>query len=73
MYWWAREYPVKDVAEEAEAAEKTAIPVYQYCPDVCSWRLLNHDSQLMLGGPGVFVQIDESLFRHQSAVTCTRL
>ena len=44
MYWWAREYPVKGAAEEAEVDEKTAIQVYQYCRDVCSWRILNHDS-----------------------------
>ena len=64
MYWWAREYPVKDAAEEAEVDEKTAIQAYQYCQ---SWRLLNHDSPLMLGGPGlgVVVQIDESLFHHK--------
>ena len=62
MYWWARQYPVSD---EAEVDEKTAIQIYQYCRDICSWRLLNHDSPLMLGGPGVVVQIDESLFRHK--------
>ena len=65
MYWWAREYPVKDAAEEAEVDEKTAIQIYQYCRDLCSWRLLNHDSPMMLGGQGVVVQIDESLFRHK--------
>ena len=65
VYWWAREYPVKDAAEEAEVDEKTAIQIYQYCRDLCSWRLLNHDSPMMLGGQGVVVQIDESLFRHK--------
>ena len=65
MYWWAREYPVKDAAEEAEVDKKTAIQIYQYCHDLCSWRLLNHDSPMMLGGQGVVVQIDESLFRHK--------
>ena len=39
--------------------------IYQYCHDICSWRLLNHDSPLMLGSNGVVVQIDESLFRHK--------
>ena len=65
MYWWACEYPVKDAGEEAEVDEETAIQVYQYCRDVCSWRILKHDSPLLLGGPGVVVQIDESLFRHK--------
>ena len=44
MYWWAHEYPVTDAALEAE---KTAIQAYQYCWDICSWRLLNRDAKLM--------------------------
>ena len=43
---------MKDAAEEAEVDEKTAIQIYQYCRDLCSWRLLNHDSPMMLGGQG---------------------
>jgi hypothetical protein len=31
MDWWAREYPVKDAADEAEVDEKRAIQIYQYC------------------------------------------
>ena len=53
-----------NAAEEAQVSETTAIQVYQYFRDICSWRLLNHDSPLMLGGPGVVVQIDESQFKH---------
>lgn len=40
LYWWAREYAVSDAAQEAEVEEKTAIQAYQYCRDICSWRLL---------------------------------
>ena len=68
LYWWAGEYAVSDAAQEAEVDEKTAIQTYQYCRDICSWRLLNRDAPLMLGGPGVVVQIDESLFRHKPKV-----
>ena len=73
MYWWARQYPVSDAAQEAEVDEKRAIQTYQYCRDICSWKLLNRDTPLMLGGPSIFtttpagvvVKIDESLFQHK--------
>ena len=68
MYWWVREYPVTAAAEEAKVEEKTAVQSYQYFRDICSWRLLNRDAPLMLGGPGAVVQIDESLFRHKPKV-----
>lgn len=68
LHWWIREYPVKDAAEEAKISERSAIQIYQYFRDICSWRILNNDAPLMLGGPGVIVQIDESLFRHKPKV-----
>jgi hypothetical protein len=43
---------------------KTIVQLYQYMRDVCSTKLLNTTSDL--GGPGVVVQIDESLFNHKS-------
>ena len=67
MYMWAREYPVKDAAEEAEVQEKTAIDVYQWLREVCSTRLIA-DGRVVLGGRGSIVQIDESLFRHKPKV-----
>ena len=67
MYMWAREYPVKDAAEEAEVQEKTAIDLYQWLREVCSTRLIA-DGPVVLGGPGSIVQIDESLFRHKPKV-----
>lgn len=68
MHWWARDYPVTDAAQEAKISKVTAVQVYQYFRDICSWRLLHHDAPLLLGGPGVVVQIDESLFRHKPKV-----
>ena len=66
MYFWAREYPVSDAAEEAEV-EKTAIDIYQWLRQVCSTRLIT-DGPVVLGGPGVVVEIDESLFQHKPKV-----
>ena len=63
---WAREYPVSDAAEEAEISSRVAIDIYQWLCEVCTAKLLQ--TQIILGGPGVVVQIDESLFRHKPKV-----
>ena len=65
MYWWVRQYPVTEAAEEAKVSEPTGI---QYLRDICSWRLTTLDAPLLLGGPGIVIQIDESLFRHKPKV-----
>ena len=67
MYWWARQFPVTDTAEDAQVEEKTAIDVYQWLREVCSTRLIR-DGPAILGGAGVVVQVDESLFRHKPKV-----
>ena len=66
MYLWARQYPVTDAMEEADVDRRTAIDIYQWLREVCSTKLLS--SPIVLGGPGVVVQIDESLFRHKPKV-----
>ena len=66
LYLWARDYPVTDVAEEAEISRSTAIDVFQWLREVCTTKLLQNPIQL--GGPGCVVQIDESLFRHKPKV-----
>ena len=66
MYWWSREYPVTDAARVAEVDENTAVDVYRWLREVCSTKLIN--TTIMLGGPGVVVQIDESQFRHKPKV-----
>lgn len=39
-----------DVSDDIEISDVTAIQIYQYFRDVCSWRLVNHDPQIVLGG-----------------------
>jgi transposase-like protein len=65
MHWWAKQYPVKDAAEEIGVSEATAIQVYSWMRDVCSYRLCTLDPQIKLGGTGIVVSIDESLFSHK--------
>ena len=66
LYWWVRKYPVTDAAEEAKVEHNTAIAVYQWLREVCSTKLLQ--TRIQLGGNGVIVQIDESLFRYKPKV-----
>lgn len=69
MHWWARQYSVKAAAEEVGVSEVTAIQVYSWMRDVCSYRLCTLDPPIKLGGPGIVVAIDESLFSHKPKVT----
>ena len=69
MVWWSREYPVTEMAQEAEVAENTACDIYQWLREVCSTKLLQ--TPIVLGGPGVIVQIDESQFKHKPKVQYT--
>ncbi len=68
MHWWAKQYPVKDAAAEIGVSLATAIQVYAWMRDVCSHRLCTLDPQIKLGGPGIVVSIDESLFSHKPKV-----
>ena len=67
LYWWVKEYPVGDAAEEAKVSRVSAINVYQWLREVCSTKLLQIPT--ILGGQGTVVQIDESLFRHKPKVS----
>ena len=58
--------PVTQAAKQAKVSEKRTIDVYQYLRDVCSSKLLA--APIVLGGPGIVVQIDESLFVHSQKV-----
>jgi hypothetical protein len=64
MYLWSGETTAKSAADTTGVSQKTIVQLYQYMRDVCSTKLLNTTSDL--GGPGVVVQIDESLFNHKS-------
>ena len=67
IYWWAKQYPVTNCRDEADVDQCTAVDTYQWLREVCSTRLLR-DPPIVLGGQGVIVQVDESLFRHKPKV-----
>ena len=58
-------YPVTDASQgyRNHCHSGLSLPVLP-CSDNCSWRLVTHDSPMLLGSPGVVVQIDESLLSH---------
>ena len=58
--------PVTQAAKQAKVSENRTIDIYQYLRDVCSSKLLA--APIVLGGPGIVVQIDESLFVHTQKV-----
>ena len=51
---------VGPVTEEIEVDESTAIQVYQWLREVCSYRLCHIDPSIKFGGTGKIVAIDES-------------
>lgn len=66
IYWRSCEYPVTDAGKVAEVDEGTAIDVNRWLREICSSKLLQ--TPVILGGPGIVVQINESLFRHKPKV-----
>ena len=53
-----------DAAKDAEVSERMAIDnMYGWYRDVSTHKLLS--APIVLGGPEVIIQIDESLFRHK--------
>ena len=47
---WPREISATNAEDKVAISNKTAYQLYQYFPDVCSWKLLNTPCQL--GGSG---------------------
>ena len=66
IHFWVKHYPVTDVAVDVEIDKNVGCAVYKWLREVCSTKLLQ--SPIILGGPGVVVQVDESLFRHKPKV-----
>ncbi len=64
-YCWARDYMQIHAAEEARVAPNTACDWYEHCRDACEEWLEAHP--VLIGGQGVEVEIDESLFFKRKA------
>ena len=68
---WAKDTPVTDVIDDAEIDKRTGIDIYQWLREVCTTKLMQ--SPIILGGPGIIVQVDESLFRHKPKASLSHL
>ena len=66
IYLWAVDTPLKTTVEAIGISARTTVNLYNFLRDVCSWKLLQQP--ILLGGPGVIVQIDKSLFKHKPKV-----
>ena len=64
LHYWVRQTPVTDAMQDAEVDKHTAVDAYQWFREIYSSALLRAP-QIILGGPGIVVHIDESLFRHK--------
>nr|XP_047146837.1 uncharacterized protein LOC124819359 [Hydra vulgaris] len=62
MFLWILEVPVTAASEVVGVNEKTSIQWYQYFRDICSFKTMDVAAVNQLGGPGLIVEIDESLF-----------
>ena len=60
-----------DMAMEADIKVDIACDIYQSLREVCSTQLLQ--MPMTLGGPGIVVQVDESLLKHEPKVSTTYL
>ena len=54
--------------KDVEVDKHTAIDVFQWFREVCLSSLMQ-GPQIVLGGPGTVIHIDESLFHHKPKVT----
>ena len=67
VYSWSTGHAVGEATKDVKIGTKMGINIYQWCRDICSWKLIN-GTPILLGGPGAIVQIDESVFTHQRKV-----
>ena len=64
-YCWARDHLQYHAADEARVSLNTSCSWYEHCRDACeAWLQAN---PVVIGGPGVEVEIDESLFFKRKA------
>jgi hypothetical protein len=59
VFYWASKTPLNTAIHHLDMSSRTGVQYFQWIRNICYWKLLN--SSVELGGPGLEVQIDESL------------
>lgn len=67
IHFWAWQCPVTDTLQQIQIGKMNAVDIYRWLREVCSTKLLS--TPIILGGPGIVVEIDVSLFRHKPKVS----
>ena len=65
---WSEHTAVSSASRRTSISKKSVLQIYQYCKDICSWKL--QQNQELLGGPGVICQIDKSCFKTRPKHQC---
>ena len=63
LYLWSQDAPVKMTTENTGLSKMTVIQWFSNHRNICSQYFANNPIQM--GGPGIILEIDESLFRHK--------
>ena len=63
LHYWAIEAKLTTTATAVGVSRVTVMQANKFFREVCSFKLLQ--TPIVLGGPGVIVEIDESLFSHK--------
>ena len=63
IYLWALQASIVQASTQLGVSQQTLVDLYNFLREVCSAALLQN--QVLLGGPGRIVQIDESMFAHK--------
>lgn len=61
MWLWAAECSSSVARDILNLPRKSIYQQYGFLRDICSWKLLQSEELMQLGGPGIIVQVDESV------------
>jgi hypothetical protein len=61
IHLWCKGYPASLVESDFEYSHATIVDWSRFCRDICLWHVETDLDHSVIGGPGLVVEIDESL------------